>query len=68
MIISVKEQDLQNMTIEADRFSGIFLWTAILFVFIDFTWILCVWSAASVGTPTQSMGRDGYLRWVRFLR
>ena len=29
---------------------------------MDVAWILMIWGAASVGTPTQPKGRDDYLR------
>lgn len=56
------EQQLKNLEITEDRFGMVFTIMTTIFVFIDFTWILCVWSAASIGTPTQPMGRDEYLR------
>ena len=56
------EQQLKNLVITEDRFGMVFTIMTTIFVFIDFTWILCVWSAASIGTPTQPMGRDEYLR------
>jgi hypothetical protein len=62
LVPTVYEQQLQNVTITVDIFGSIFIWATIIFVFLDFTWILCVWSASSLGTPTQSTGRDGYLR------
>jgi hypothetical protein len=62
LVYTVDEQQLNNLTITEAFYSSIFIWAAIAFVFIDFTWILCVWSAASIGTPTQPMGRDEYLR------
>lgn len=62
LVYTVDEQQLQNVTITVDISGSIFLWATVIFVFIDFTWILCVWSAASIGTPTQSMGRDAYLK------
>ena len=31
---------------------------------IDVAWILMIWGAASLGSPTVPNGRDDYLRYV----
>lgn len=43
-------------------FPSIFLVLAGVFMALDVAWILMVWTAATVGTPTQPSGRDKYLR------
>ena len=34
-----------------------------IFLVVDISWMVMVWVATSVGTPTQPKGRDEYLRW-----
>lgn len=62
LVGTVFQRDSDGLVIKADLFGSMFTVVTSVFVFIDFTWIMCVWSAASIGTPTQPMGRDEYLR------
>eukprot|EP00804_Cyclotella_cryptica_P026509 CCRYP_008141-RB/>CCRYP_008141-RB protein AED:0.08 eAED:0.08 QI:258/1/1/1/0.63/0.5/12/1927/500 len=56
------EKEFGGLVITVDRFEMVFTWVASIYVFIDCTWIMCVWSAASIGTPTQPIERDKFLR------
>lgn len=40
----------------------IFTALACIYMLIDIAWMFALWSASSVGTPTQPKGRDKYLR------
>jgi hypothetical protein len=40
----------------------VFTALACIYMLIDIAWMFALWSAASVGTPTQPKGRDRYLR------
>ncbi|KAL3796024.1 hypothetical protein HJC23_013081 [Cyclotella cryptica] len=62
LVGTVGEKEIDDLVITVDRFGMLFTVVASIFVFVDFTWIMCVWSAASIGTPTQPMGRDEYLK------
>jgi hypothetical protein len=61
-IILTTEQH-ETLDISRGSFSQNFIILACIFMALDVAWILMVWGAATVGTPTQSMGRDEYLRW-----
>ena len=39
-----------------------FLTNAVVYLLIDVTWIIMVWRSASIGTPTEPMRRDKYIR------
>ncbi len=63
-IVATVDEQSDGMNIESNNFATTFASLAVIYVILDMTWILCVWSAACVGTPTQPMGRDEYLRWA----
>lgn len=54
--------DLEGKTIERSTFGTTFMVLAGVYAALDAAWILSVWGAASVGTPTQTTKRDEYLR------
>ncbi len=39
-----------------------FVGWAIFYFIVDVAWICMVWTSASIGTPTEPMRRDGYIR------
>jgi len=39
-----------------------FLWSSAVYFFLDVAWMIMVWNSASVGTPTEPMKRDVYIR------
>lgn len=47
---------------EARPWMSAYLLLSLAVGFLDFTLLLAIWSAAGVGTPTQPMGRDKFLR------
>mmetsp|Transcript_31919 Transcript_31919/g.65102 ORF Transcript_31919/g.65102 Transcript_31919/m.65102 type:complete len:841 (-) Transcript_31919:700-3222(-) len=55
-------EDRENTKIERIDNTGIIIILSFFSVFIDLAWAGAVWSAASVGTPTETTTRDGYLR------
>ncbi len=50
------------MKIERIDNTGIIIILSFFSVFIDLAWAGAVWSAASVGTPTETATRDAFLR------
>ena len=54
--------EFSRYEITRSKFDATFIILAVLFMCIDVAWILMIWGAASVGTPTQPKGRDDYLR------
>lgn len=55
--------DYQRITsYERNNFPLIFVVLAIIYFGADITWICMVWSASSLGTPTETNQRDVYLR------
>ncbi|KAL7463832.1 hypothetical protein ACHAXS_004182 [Conticribra weissflogii] len=61
LIITVDEQG-NGFEVTRNTFGLTFAGIAALYMVIDVAWILAVWSAACMGTPTEPMGRDEYLR------
>lgn len=51
-------------TIEIDHVgvTNVYISVASIYLVGDMAWIIMVWSAASIGTPTEPMRRDKYLR------
>ena len=60
LVLTVDEYT--NYEITRDLFSNIFIILACIFMGIDASWILMIWGAASLGSPTVPNGRDDYLR------
>ena len=60
LVLTVDEY--QNYEITQSKFLSTFVVLACIFLAMDVAWILMVWGAASVGTPTQPGVRDDYLR------
>jgi len=58
----LRVSEYENYEITRSRFNEIFIVLALIFIAIDVTWMLMVWGATTVGTPTQPMGRNEYLR------
>ena len=52
----------ENLDIHRNSFTQAFVILACIFMAMDVAWITMVWVAATVGTPTQPVGRDDYLR------
>ena len=48
--------------IQRSKFAMAFNVLASIYAALDLGWILALWGAASMGTPTQPGGRDKYLR------
>jgi hypothetical protein len=65
LIMNVEQRENYNIT--RSTFSQTFVVLACIFMAMDVAWIMVVWVAATVGTPTQPMGRDDYLRWGTLL-
>ena len=62
LVLTVDEYT--NYEITRDLFSNVFIILACIFMGIDVAWILMIWGAASLGSPTVPNGRDDYLRYV----
>jgi len=62
LVLTVDEYT--NYEITRDLFSNVFIILACIFMGIDVAWILMIWGAASLGSPTMPNGRDDYLRYV----
>ena len=45
-----------------DPFIEVFLTPAVAFFCVDVAWLIMVWHSASIGTPTEPMRRDVYIR------
>mmetsp|Transcript_21209 Transcript_21209/g.42636 ORF Transcript_21209/g.42636 Transcript_21209/m.42636 type:complete len:977 (-) Transcript_21209:10-2940(-) len=58
--ISLSYEDRQKVTRPSSQY--LFTMLAAIFMVVDVAWMFAVWSAASVGTPTQPKGRDKILR------
>ena len=54
--------DYKERRISRNTFLQEFVVMSCAFIVLDITWMVMVWVAASVGTPTQPKGRDEYLR------
>lgn len=54
--------EYQERQIRRNRFLENFVLMSSVFLAVDISWMVMVWVAASVGTPTQPNGRDEYLR------
>ena len=65
LIMNVEQHEDYDVT--RSSFSQAFITVACVFMAMDVAWIMVVWVAATVGTPTQPMGRDDYLRWGTLL-
>lgn len=65
MVLTVEGFFESDEEITTRRSSRLFLVLALVFTGLDVAWILATWGAATMGTPTQPMGRDEYLRCVR---
>mmetsp|Transcript_29580 Transcript_29580/g.59412 ORF Transcript_29580/g.59412 Transcript_29580/m.59412 type:complete len:985 (+) Transcript_29580:263-3217(+) len=61
LVITVDDQG-SGFEVTRNTFGLTFAGIAALYMVIDVAWILAVWSAACMGTPTEPMGRDEYLR------
>lgn len=61
MILTVT--DYEDRQIERNTFLEGFVLVSCAFLALDISWLVMVWVATSVGTPTQPKGRDEYLRW-----
>ena len=62
MALTVNDYVSSEDTIERKNFMANFVIVAVVYLMVDTGWILATWGVASVGTPTQPMGRDKYLR------
>ncbi|KAL7546266.1 hypothetical protein ACHAWF_009601 [Thalassiosira exigua] len=47
---------------ETDKFLDQFIANAVAYFMIDVAWITMVWMSASIGTPTEPLRRDVYIR------
>lgn len=54
------EDELESFN--RNNFGIAFVFMATIYLAVDITWICMVWSAASLGTPTETNNRDKYLR------
>lgn len=50
------------LSYQRTSFGLLFVALAFIYFAADITWICMVWSASSLGTPTETEQRDGYLR------
>ncbi len=60
LILSLTVFEEQKIT--RDDFMSEFVLLSSVFLVLDISWMVMVWVATSVGTPTQPKGRDEYLR------
>jgi hypothetical protein len=63
---SLHAEGIRSGMIEVDGFgiTNQYISVASIYLVGDVAWIGMVWSAASIGTPTEPMRRDKYLRCV----
>ena len=60
MVETLAEYEERQIT--RNTFLSEFVLMSCAFLVLDISWMVMVWVAASVGTPTQPKGRDEYLR------
>jgi hypothetical protein len=60
LVLSV--QVLEEQHISRNKFGSEFTFLSSFFLILDMSWLVMVWVATSIGTPTQPKGRDEYLR------
>lgn len=61
-VLTVDDLEGDGVKVTQKTFMASFIIVAAVYTFVDFSWLLSVWGAASMGTPTQPRGRDEYLR------
>jgi hypothetical protein len=65
---TVLAEQYESVAIEKDFGTGSeYMALASIYLVGDIAWIVMVWSAASIGTPTEPMRRDKYIRYVFLL-
>ncbi len=61
-ILIMSAQVLEEQNISRSESDSKFTYLSLFFLILDMSWLVMVWVATSVGTPTQPKGRDEYLR------
>ena len=61
-ILVLTVQVLEEQHISLNTSLSEFTYLSSFFLILDISWMVMVWVATSVGTPTQPEGREEYLR------
>ena len=61
-LLVMSAQVLEEQRISRNKSGSEFTFLSSFFLILDMSWLVMVWVATSVGTPTQPNGRDEYLR------
>jgi len=56
------KEEIGNVDYDSNSAEAIFLGNSVAYFLYDVTWMIMVWNSASVGTPTEPMRRDVYIR------
>jgi len=54
--------EIKNIELEPSSFLDEFLANSMMYFIYDVAWVIMAWNSASIGTPTEPMRRDVYLR------
>ena len=60
--LPILKEVIDNADYKPDTFQDDFFHNSIAYFFIDVAWMIMVWASSSIGTPTEPMRRDVYIR------
>eukprot|EP00579_Thalassiosira_antarctica_P010681 CAMPEP_0201912116 /NCGR_PEP_ID=MMETSP0903-20130614/2870_1 /ASSEMBLY_ACC=CAM_ASM_000552 /TAXON_ID=420261 /ORGANISM="Thalassiosira antarctica, Strain CCMP982" /LENGTH=1009 /DNA_ID=CAMNT_0048447001 /DNA_START=24 /DNA_END=3053 /DNA_ORIENTATION=- len=60
--LPILKEEIGNADYKSGSFLDEFLFNSVAYFFYDVAWIIMVWNSASIGTPTEPMRRDVYIR------